>query len=106
MLHLEYAEYRYSACKKEIKNVVQQCTTCTKAFFHPGCIFRHKILKRDELVKCEGPFKEIENESDKVEMRKTPTVSRERLGSTGSTGSRGATVTSSGANKQQKERKN
>ncbi|EFN70908.1 hypothetical protein EAG_00811 [Camponotus floridanus] len=64
---------------------------------------RHKILKRDELVKCEGPFKEIENESDKVEMRKTPTASggRERLGSTGSTGSRGATVTSSGANKQQ-----
>lgn len=102
MLESEYAEYRCSACKKEIKNVVQQCTTCAKSFFHPGCVFKHKIYKRDELVKCEGPFKEIVSESDRIDMRRTPTTSggRERLGSTGSTGSVGTAMTS-GANKQQ-----
>jgi len=93
----DYPEYCCSACKKEIKSVVLQCTTCVKFFFHPGCVFKHKAYKRDELVKCEGPFKEIVNESDKTEMKKTPTASgRERLGSTGSTGS----VTTSGTNKQ------
>jgi len=98
MLESEYAEYRCSACRKEIKNVVLQCTTCVKSFFHPGCAFKHKVYKREELVKCEGPFKEITNESDKAEMKKTPTASggRERAGSTGSTGS----VTTSGTNKQ------
>lgn len=83
--------------------MVQQCTTCVKSFFHPGCAFKHKICKRDELVRCEGPFKEIVIESAKVEMKRTPTTSggRERLGSTGSTGSMGTVVTTSGANKQQ-----
>jgi len=98
MLESEYAEYRCSACKKEIKNAVLQCTTCVKVFFHPGCAFKHKVYKRDELVKCEGPFKEITNESEKAEMKKTPTASgsRERVGSTGSTGS----ATASNTNKQ------
>jgi len=97
MLESEYAEYRCSACKKEIKSVVLQCTTCVKFFFHPGCVFKHKTFKRDELVKCEGPFKEIVNGSVKTEMKKTPTGSgRERLGSTGSTGS----VTTPGVTKQ------
>lgn len=105
MLESEHEDYRCSACKKEIKSVVRQCTTCVKSFYHPGCVFRHKIYKRDELVKCEGPFKEIVNKSDKVEMRRTPTTARsgsgERLGSAGSTGSAGAAITSSGINKQQ-----
>lgn len=103
MIDSEYAEYRCSACKKEIKSVVQQCTTCAKSFFYPGCVFKHKIYKRDELVKCEGLFKEIICESNKAEMRRTPTASggRERLGSTGSTSSVGTAVTSSGANKEQ-----
>jgi len=46
---------------------------------------------------CEGPFTEIVNESDKADMKKTPTASgRERLGSTGST----SAMTTSGTNKQ------
>lgn len=53
-------------------------------------------------MKCEGPFKEIVNESDKVEMRRTTATggSRERVGSAGSTGSAGAAITSAGASKQ------
>jgi len=99
MLESENAEYSCFLCKKEIKSVVLQCTTCVKSFFHPGCVFKHKAYRREELVKCEGPFKEIVNESDKAEMKKTPTASsgRERLGSTGSTGSY---LTTSGTNKQ------
>jgi len=91
MLESEYAEYRCSACKKEIKSVVLQCTTCVKFFFHPGCVFKHKVYnKQNELVKCEGPFKELKSESIKEEMRKTPVAgsSRERIGSTGSSGVR------------------
>ena len=54
-------------------------------------------------MRCEGPFKEIVNESDKVGMRRTPTTGsgRERLGSTGSKGSMAAAGTSASANKQQ-----
>jgi len=97
MLKSEYAEYRCSACKKEIKSVVLQCTTCVKFFFHPGFVFKHKAYKRDELVKCEGPFKEIVNESDKADMKKAPTANgRERLGSIGST----SAMTTSRTNKQ------
>lgn len=103
MLESDYAEYRCSACKKEIKNVVLQCTACVKLFFHPGCAFKHKVYnKQEELVRCEGPFKEIGGESDKTEMKKAPAAggSRDRLGSTGSTGSTGTAVTTSGASKQ------
>ncbi|KAL6265885.1 hypothetical protein P5V15_002717 [Pogonomyrmex californicus] len=100
MLESDYAGYRCCACKKEIKNVVLQCTACVKFFFHPGCAFKHKVYnKQDELVRCEGPFKEIIGDSDKTEMKKTPAAgdSRDRLGSTGSTGT---AVTTSGASKQ------
>jgi len=92
----DYPEYCCSACKKEIKNVVIQCTACVKFFFHPGCVCKHKVYNRqNELVKCEGPFKELRSESNKEEMRKTPVAggSRERIGSTGSSGAK----TSAGA---------
>lgn len=88
----DYAEYRCSACKKEIKNQVFQCTTCIKLFYHPGCVNKHKVYnKNKELVKCEGPFNRIALESEKESaIKKTPStagISRDRLGSTGSIGS-------------------
>jgi len=70
---------------------VIQCATCVKFFFHPGCVFKHKVYnKQNELVKCDGPFKELKNESIKDEMKKTPVAgsSRERVRSTGSIGVR------------------
>lgn len=88
----EYAEYRCSACKKEIKSQVLQCTACVKLFYHPGCVSKHKVYnKNKELVKCEGPFNRIALESEKESaIKKTPLMagnSRDRLGSTGSIGS-------------------
>ncbi|XP_071646044.1 uncharacterized protein [Temnothorax longispinosus] len=92
MIDTEYAEYKCSACKKEIKSLVVQCRACIKLFFHPGYVIKHKIYNRgNELVKCAGPFNEFSIGIDKVETnKKTPTTSkngRDRLGSTGSTGS-------------------
>lgn len=100
MIGAEYAEYRCSACKKDVKSVVLQCKKCVKCFFQPGCANKHRIVNKDsEVVRCEGPFLEISVESEKTEMRKTPVTGngRERLGSTGSIGS---TATTSGSNKQ------
>jgi hypothetical protein len=97
----EYAEYRCSACKKSIKNIVVACKSCTKLFYHPGCVSKHKIYdKNREIVTCPGPFEKFTIEGDKEEdMKKTPTPSgssRDRLGSTGSIGS---LKTSSSGNK-------
>lgn len=87
MIGNEYAEYRCTACKKEIKNIVLQCRICTKCFFHPGCVSKHRIIKDKEVVRCEGPFIEIDAVSDETEaeVRRTNTMgdSRGRLGSAG-----------------------
>lgn len=91
----EYSEYRCSACKKAIKNQVVTCKSCTKLFYHPGCVVKHKVYDRNkELVACPGPFEKFIIESDRevINMNKVPAVagsssSRTRLGSTGSTGS-------------------
>lgn len=88
----EYAEYRCSACKKEIKNLVLQCESCVRFFSHSGCAIKHRKYNEDkEIVKCEGPFRQIVLENAKTEMKKTLAtgIGRERLGSTGSTGSAG-----------------
>lgn len=69
---LECSEYRCSACRKDIKNTVLKCGTCEGAFFHPGCAFKHKVVKDKELVRCEGPMEEI---SLAREERKTLTTS-------------------------------
>lgn len=68
-------EYRYTACKKEIKSLVLQCKVCVKAFFHTGCVNKHKTIKDREVVKYDGPFKEISLLSDTAEMKRTPTMS-------------------------------
>ncbi|XP_071652277.1 uncharacterized protein [Temnothorax longispinosus] len=92
MIDIEYAEYRCTACKKEIKSLVVQCRACTKLFFYPGCVSKHKVYNRaNELVKYAGPFEEFSTGNDKLEIhKKTPTAAesgRDRLGSTGSAGS-------------------
>lgn len=82
MSETEYAEYRCSACKKEVKSVVIQCVSWVQLFFHLGCVFKHKTYKGNKLVKCEGPFNQIVI----TEMKKTNVTgdSRERLVSEGS----------------------
>lgn len=96
MMEAEYAEYRCTACKKEVKNVVIHCKTCVKCFYHPGCVSKHRILKDKELVKCDGPFEEIDiaAENGKTEMRRTGD-DRGRLGSTGRMDLAATTSTSS-----------
>ena len=86
----EYAEYRCSACRKAIKTIVVKCKTCSKLFYHPGCVSKHKILDRNqEYVQCQGPFDEFSVDSEKEAiMKKAPaTAGRDRTASTGSTGS-------------------
>lgn len=88
----DYAEYRCSACKKAIKNQVVTCKSCSKLFYHPSCVSKHKIYdKNRELVTCPGPLDKFIIEGVKeANMKKTSTPasgSRERLGSTGSIGS-------------------
>lgn len=88
-----YAEYRCSACKKEIKSTVAQCKTCDKLFFHPGCTNKHKAYdKNSELVLC-GPFSKfvVESEIQGGEMRRA-NGARERTGSTGSTTGSSGTI--------------
>lgn len=90
MIDADYAEYRCSACKKDITNIAVQCKKCRKLFYHPGCINKHKIYNsRQELVRCEGPFEEIRIESEKEEnMKKTMGGGdRERTNSIGDAGS-------------------
>jgi hypothetical protein len=68
-----------------------------------GCVSKHKVYnKQEELVRCDGPFKEIICESDKAEMKKATAVgcSRERVESSGSMGSTGAIGNASGTSKQ------
>lgn len=87
MMESDYTEYCCSVCKKEVKNVVLQCTTCVKFFFHPGCATKHRTYRGSEIVKCEGPFAEIISENNKAEMKKaTASSGRERVGSVGSAG--------------------
>lgn len=47
---------------------------CVKSFFHPGCVNKHRAFKDKEIVKCEGPFKEISLVNDKTEIKRTPTM--------------------------------
>lgn len=71
MIDADYAEYRCSACKKEIKNIAVQCKKCGKLFYHPGCTIKHKVYNsKQELVKCEGPFEEINIINEKEENMK------------------------------------
>lgn len=85
----EYAEYRCSACKKEIKSQIVTCKSCVKLFFHPGCTSKHKSYDRNrEYVSCPGPFEKFVIENEKKIDLKTRS-SRDRLGSTGSIGSIG-----------------
>lgn len=86
MANSEYAEYRCTACKKDIKNVTLQCSICVKCFFHPGCASKHKTYKGNEVIKCKGPFQQIVIENDKMETKKTIGDSRGRLGSSGAMG--------------------
>lgn len=90
MIDADYAEYKCSACKKDIKNIAVQCKKCRKLFYHPGCTIKYKIYNnRQELVKCEGPFEKIRIESEKEEgMRRTMGGSDgERANSMGAAGS-------------------
>lgn len=102
MIYADYAEYRCSACKKDIKNIAVQCKKCTKLFYHPGCAIKHKVYNsRQELVRCEGPFEEIRIEIEKEEtnMRKaTGGSDRERTNSIGD--ARSTASTSGSASKQ------
>lgn len=92
----EYAEYRCSACKKAIKNQIIKCKSCTKLFYHPGCLCKHKIYdKNKELVLCPGPFKKIVFEADKKTDMKEASSSRGRMDSTGFTETAGSYATSS-----------
>lgn len=46
-----------------------QCTACDKAFFHVGCVIKHKIYnKYRELVICQGLFTKSSVESEKMPM--------------------------------------
>ncbi|KMQ92758.1 hypothetical protein RF55_7211 [Lasius niger] len=103
-MNSEYAEYRCSACKKDIKCQVVSCKGCfhehrNKLFYHPGCVSKHKIYDKNlELVLCQGPFDRFE-----IEMKKASAVtgnskdSKDRRGSQGSTGSDTSTLTSTGS---------
>ncbi|RLU18849.1 hypothetical protein DMN91_009207, partial [Ooceraea biroi] len=97
-----YVEYRCSACKKEIKNTAVQCKKCIKLFYHPGCVNKHRVYnKHQELLKCEGPFEEINIESDKEDMRRAVTGgnSEERKGFVEFTGVAGVGASVSGSSK-------
>ncbi|EZA50288.1 hypothetical protein X777_11299 [Ooceraea biroi] len=86
----DYVEYKCSACKKEIKNIVTACKRCNKIFLHPGCVCKHKVYnKYNELVACDGPYEKFSVESEKKKDR-TLIMSksgRERLGTAESAGS-------------------
>lgn len=90
----EYAEYRCSACKKDIKSNVVQCKKCIKLFYHPGCVSKHRVYdKNSELVACPGPFAKFSIDSDKdkeADMRKASTSTGLLPRSSGSTGSAGS----------------
>lgn len=42
------------------------------AFYHPGCVSKHKTYKGKELFKCEGPFERIDKENGINEMVMRP----------------------------------
>lgn len=90
----DYAEYQCLSCRKEIKNTVSRCKSCQKAFFHPGCVSKHKVYdKNREMVQC-GPFEKFMVDTAKEgEMKRGVAGCRDRLGSTGSTGSVGSAMT-------------
>lgn len=97
----EYVEYRCSACKKAIKSKVVKCKACSKLFYHPGCVSKHKILDRNqEYVLCKGSFEEFLTDREKeAGMKKASTAAgRDRTSCTGSIGSPGSfTIPSSGS---------
>lgn len=66
MFDIDYAEYRCSACKKDIKNIAVQCKKCRNSFTILGVLLSIKFSKH-ELVKCEGPFEKVRIESEKAE---------------------------------------
>lgn len=45
-----------------------KCRTCNNLCFHPGCVFKHKIYKGNEYVKCEKLFDRIVKENEKKKM--------------------------------------
>lgn len=78
----DFDEYRCSACRKSISETVAKCTVCTdtKLFFHPGCVFKHKVYdKNEEPVTCKGPFEKFELK--KIDMQQARVPERERRGS-------------------------
>lgn len=90
MIGIDYAEYKCSACKKEIKSIATQCKKCRKLFFHPGCVSKHRVYNSvQELIKCEGPFEELIVGKEKEEMRRANSggSDRGRMGSIGASGS-------------------
>lgn len=82
----DFDEYKFVACKKAVKNIVAQCKTCGKQFFHPGCTSKYKIYdKNRELVSC-GPCMKFSIESEIVgetDMKKSVVGNEggERMGS-------------------------
>lgn len=99
MIGADNAEYRCSACKKDIKNIAVQYKKCRKFFYYPGCAIKHKIYNsRQELVECEGPFKEMRIESEKEENRNdrertNSIVARSTVSTSGSAGRQSMTDT-------------
>lgn len=98
----EYAEYRCSACRKAIRSKVVKCKACSKLFYQPGCVSKHKILDRNqEYVVCKGSFEEFLIDGEKeAGMKKASTVAGiDRASSTGSVGSPGLFTMPSSENK-------
>lgn len=87
MFETDHAKYRCLACKKEIKNLVIQCKTCVRFYFHPRCVAKHKSYREKEFVKCDGSFEKIAGESKKprIERMNTEKKGTELMGSEGKT---------------------
>jgi len=53
----ENTEYKCAACKKIIKSHVVSCKQCTGAYFHPGCMTKHRSPNANkENVTCKGQY--------------------------------------------------
>jgi len=53
----ENTEYKCAACKRIIKSHVVSCKQCTGAYFHPGCMTKHRSSNANkENVTCKGPY--------------------------------------------------
>jgi len=64
----EHAEYRYEACKKEIRTRGEICTKCIKLYYS-GCVNKHRIYgKNKELISSESPYENLIVEKNKEAM--------------------------------------